>query len=51
LNPRFPRCGEAEANGSPPALINAVCHALSVKDAPTPASPHNVRKAIHSASS
>jgi aerobic carbon-monoxide dehydrogenase large subunit len=39
-------CGEAGAIGSPPALINAVCHALGVKDVPMPASPHNVWKAI-----
>jgi carbon-monoxide dehydrogenase large subunit len=42
-------CGEAGAIGSPPALINAVCHALSLKDVPMPASPHNVWKAMHSA--
>jgi carbon-monoxide dehydrogenase large subunit len=39
-------CGEAGAIGSPPALINAICHALGVKDVPMPASPHNVWKAI-----
>ena len=39
-------CGEAGAIGSPPALINAVCHALGVKDMPMPASPHNVWKTI-----
>jgi aerobic carbon-monoxide dehydrogenase large subunit len=39
-------CGEAGAIGSPPALINAVCHALGVKDVPMPASPHNVWKTI-----
>ncbi len=42
-------CGEAGAIGSPPALINAVCHALGVKDVPMPASPHNVWKAIQAA--
>jgi aerobic carbon-monoxide dehydrogenase large subunit len=42
-------CGEAGAIGSPPALINAVCHALGVKDMPMPASPHNVWKAIQAA--
>jgi carbon-monoxide dehydrogenase large subunit len=42
-------CGEAGAIGSPPALINAVCHALSLKDVPMPASPHNVWKAIQAA--
>jgi carbon-monoxide dehydrogenase large subunit len=41
-------CGEAGAIGSPPALINAVCHALGLKDVPMPASPHNVWKAINS---
>jgi carbon-monoxide dehydrogenase large subunit len=39
-------CGEAGAIGSPPAVINAICHALGVKDVPMPASPHNVWKAI-----
>ncbi len=39
-------CGEAGAIGSPPALINAICHAIGVKDVPMPASPHNVWKAI-----
>jgi carbon-monoxide dehydrogenase large subunit len=42
-------CGEAGAIGSPPALINAICHALSIKDLPMPASPHNVWKAIQAA--
>ena len=32
-------CGEAGAIGSPPALINAICDALGVKDMPMPASP------------
>jgi aerobic carbon-monoxide dehydrogenase large subunit len=40
-------CGEAGAIGSPPALINAVCHALGIKDMVMPASPHNVWKAIN----
>lgn len=39
-------CGEAGAIGSPPALINAICHALGVKDVPMPASPYNVWQAI-----
>jgi carbon-monoxide dehydrogenase large subunit len=39
-------CGEAGAIGSPPAVINAICDALGVKDVPMPASPHNVWKAI-----
>jgi len=38
-------CGEAGAIGSPPALINAICNALGVKDMPMPASPYNVWKA------
>ena len=42
-------CGEAGAIGSPPALINAVCHALGIKDMVMPASPHNVWKAIQAA--
>jgi carbon-monoxide dehydrogenase large subunit len=42
-------CGEAGAIGSPPAVINAICHALGVKDVPMPASPHNVWKAIQAA--
>jgi len=42
-------CGEAGAIGSPPALINAVCHAIGVKDMVMPASPHNVWKAIQAA--
>ncbi len=42
-------CGEAGAIGSPPALINAICHALGVKDVPMPASPHNVWKAVQAA--
>jgi len=39
-------CGEAGAIGSPPALINAICHALGLKDVPMPASPYNVWQAI-----
>ncbi len=35
-------CGEAGAIGSPPAVINAVCNALGVKDMPMPATPHTV---------
>jgi len=42
-------CGEAGAIGSPPALINAVCNALGVKDVPMPASPYNVWKAAQAA--
>ncbi|WP_397532640.1 xanthine dehydrogenase family protein molybdopterin-binding subunit [Roseateles sp.] len=39
-------CGEAGAIGSPPAVINAICHALGIKDLPMPASPHTVWQAI-----
>jgi aerobic carbon-monoxide dehydrogenase large subunit len=42
-------CGEAGAIGSPPAVINAICHALGVKDVPMPATPHNVWKAVQAA--
>lgn len=35
-------CGEAGAIGSPPAVINAICHALGVKDMPMPATPFAV---------
>ena len=42
-------CGEAGAIGTPPAVINAICHALGVKDMPMPASPHNVWKAAQAA--
>ncbi len=38
-------CGEAGAIGSPPAVINAICHALGVKDVPMPATPFTVWKA------
>jgi aerobic carbon-monoxide dehydrogenase large subunit len=40
-------CGEAGAIGSPPAVINAICHALGVKDVPMPATPHQVWKSIN----
>ena len=40
-------CGEAGAIGSPPALINAVCNALGVKDMPMPATPHTVWSVIN----
>ncbi len=39
-------CGEAGAIGSPPAVINAICHALGVKDMAMPATPHVVWQAI-----
>ena len=42
-------CGEAGAIGSPPAVINAVCNALGVKDVPMPATPHTVWKAARAA--
>jgi carbon-monoxide dehydrogenase large subunit len=42
-------CGEAGAIGSPPAVINAICHALGVKDVPMPASPHTVWMAVQAA--
>jgi aerobic carbon-monoxide dehydrogenase large subunit len=35
-------CGEAGAIGSPPAVINAICDALGVKDVPMPATPFAV---------
>ena len=43
-------CGEAGAIGSPPAVINAICHALGVKDMPMPATPFAVWTAARSAS-
>jgi carbon-monoxide dehydrogenase large subunit len=39
-------CGEAGAIGSPPAVINAICHAIGVKDLAMPATPHTVWQAI-----
>lgn len=42
-------CGEAGAIGSPPAVINAICHALGVKDVPMPATPFAVWQAARSA--
>jgi len=38
-------CGEAGAIGSPPAVINAICDALGVKDVAMPATPHTVWQA------
>jgi carbon-monoxide dehydrogenase large subunit len=38
-------CGEAGAIGSPPAVINAICDALGVKDIPMPATPYTVWRA------
>ncbi|MCU0970001.1 MAG: xanthine dehydrogenase family protein molybdopterin-binding subunit [Rubrivivax sp.] len=40
-------CGEAGAIGSPPAVINAICNALGVKDVPMPATPYTVWRAAH----
>lgn len=42
-------CGEAGAIGTPPAVINAICHALGVKDVPMPATPFTVWQAARSA--
>lgn len=39
-------CGEAGAIGSPPAVINALCDALKVKDVPMPATPYTVWQTI-----
>lgn len=39
-------CGEAGAIGSPPAVINAICDALGLKDIAMPATPHTVWQAI-----
>ncbi|MCU7374375.1 xanthine dehydrogenase family protein molybdopterin-binding subunit [Paucibacter sp. O1-1] len=39
-------CGEAGAIGSPPAVINAICDALGIKDLPMPATPYTVWQAI-----
>jgi carbon-monoxide dehydrogenase large subunit len=42
-------CGEAGAIGSPPAVINAICDALGVKDVPMPATPFAVWQAARGA--
>ncbi|MDP4299605.1 xanthine dehydrogenase family protein molybdopterin-binding subunit [Leptothrix discophora] len=42
-------CGEAGAIGTPPAVINAVCDALGVKDVPMPATPYAVWQAARGA--
>ena len=42
-------CGEAGAIGSPPAVINAICDALGVKDVPMPATPYTVWKIAQAA--
>jgi len=41
-------CGEAGAIGSPPAVINAICNAIGVKDLPMPATPCTVWTALQS---
>ena len=40
-------CGEAGAIGSPPAIINAICNAISVRDMPMPATSFTVWKALN----
>ncbi|MFT7776476.1 xanthine dehydrogenase family protein molybdopterin-binding subunit [Roseateles sp.] len=42
-------CGEAGAIGSPPAVINAICNAIGVRDLPMPATPCTVWTALQSA--
>ncbi|MBK9364299.1 MAG: xanthine dehydrogenase family protein molybdopterin-binding subunit [Rubrivivax sp.] len=42
-------CGEAGAIGSPPAVINAICDALGVRDIAMPATPYTVWKAARAA--
>ncbi|MEY8874904.1 MAG: xanthine dehydrogenase family protein molybdopterin-binding subunit [Leptothrix sp. (in: b-proteobacteria)] len=42
-------CGEAGAIGTPPAVINAVCDALGIKDMVMPATPHAVWQAARAA--
>ena len=42
-------CGEAGAIGSPPAIINAICDAIGVKDVPMPATAHTVWQAMRAA--
>jgi len=42
-------CGEAGAIGSPPAVINAICHALGIKDVAMPATPYTVWQAVQAA--
>ena len=42
-------CGEAGAIGSPPAVINAVCNAIGVKDVPMPATSAVVWQAMQRA--
>ncbi|MCK6422755.1 MAG: xanthine dehydrogenase family protein molybdopterin-binding subunit [Aquabacterium sp.] len=42
-------CGEAGAIGSTPAVINAICDALGIKDLPMPATPYTVWQAARNA--
>jgi carbon-monoxide dehydrogenase large subunit len=42
-------CAEAGAIGSPPAAINAICHAPGIQDVPMPATPYTVWKAVQAA--
>ena len=42
-------CGEAGAIGSLPAVINAICNALGVKDVPMPATPYTGWQTVHAA--
>jgi carbon-monoxide dehydrogenase large subunit len=42
-------CGEAGAIGSPAAVMNAVTHALGVKDVAMPATPERVWRALQPA--
>ncbi len=42
-------CGEAGAIGSPPAVINAICNALGIKDLAMPATPYTVWQAAQAA--
>jgi len=39
-------CGEAGAAGSPPAVINALCHALGVRHVEMPATPERVWRVL-----
>ena len=41
-------CGEAGAIGSPPALINAITHAIGVREIAMPATPERVWRALQS---
>ncbi|MEF7617166.1 xanthine dehydrogenase family protein molybdopterin-binding subunit [Aquincola sp. MAHUQ-54] len=40
-------CGEAGAIGSPPAIINAICNAVGLRDMPMPATPFTVWTALN----